>query len=140
MLKPIAKNKHINLIFKPTNSTLTVSADLLKIEQVLNNLLGNAVKFSYFQTDIVVLISTEGNDCLMSIENKGDGINPEDIDKLFKPFQKIAFHGTNNESGSGLGLFIVKQIVDNHKGSIWVESVPKEKTTFFVRLPINANT
>jgi signal transduction histidine kinase len=140
LLKPIARNKNINLTFKPTVSALTVSADLFKIEQVLNNLVGNAVKFSYFKTDIVITISKEGNDCLISIENKGDGIKPEDIDKLFKPFQKIAFHGTNNESGSGLGLFIVKQIVDNHKGSTWVESILKEKTTFFVRLPINANT
>lgn len=139
LLKPIAKKKNIIINFKTGFQTLEIQADLFKVEQVLNNLAGNAIKFSYQNSEIEIRVEKVLNECLITVENEGDGIKSEDHDKLFKPFQKIAAKGTGDESGSGLGLFIVKQVVDNHKGKIWFSSIPRGKTKFYISLPIKAS-
>ena len=94
LFKPIAKKKNINLIFNINVDKLLIKADLFKIEQVLNNLLGNAVKFSYLNTVISFSIEKKEYECIISVTNTGDGIKPQDGEKLFKPFQKIAARGT----------------------------------------------
>ena len=139
LFKPIAFKKNIVINFSTNVKSLILEADLFKIEQVLNNLLGNSVKFSYLHSEIFITVELQELECLISVTNTGDGIKPEDGERLFKPFQKIAARGTGNEAGSGLGLFIVKQIIDNHKGKLWYTSTPTKETTFYVRLPIKNN-
>lgn len=134
-IRPIAEKKNIQIEVTGTEKALIVNADMFKIEQVLNNLLGNAVKFSYQESTINFHIADKDDIYYFYISNKGDGIPLEQQERLFKPFQKIAQQGTGKEKGSGLGLFIVKQVIDNHKGKIWVESQVGKDTTFFIELP-----
>jgi len=136
--KPFANIKHINIELNAPEEKITINADIFKLEQVFNNLLNNAIKFSYLNTNLILKIEAIENNCLISIVNTGDGIQEKDIETIFKPFQKIAAQGTQREKGSGLGLFIVKQIVDAHKGKIEVKSIPNKETIFTVILPIKA--
>ena len=109
--------------------------DVFKIEQVLNNLIGNAIKFSNPQTTIQVRMSQEDAKVLLAVQDQGQGIPAHELDKLFKPFQKTSIKGTAGEKSTGLGLSIVKKIVQGHGGKIWVESQVGKGTTFFVTLP-----
>jgi signal transduction histidine kinase len=133
--EPLAEKKGISIKMAIREDKLLVDGDIFKMEQVLNNLLSNAIKFSLPDTDILMNIESKNGLCLFNISNTGAGIKQESAQKVFKPFEKIANSGTANEKGSGLGLFIVKQIIDAHKGKIWFDSKPNELTTFFIELP-----
>lgn len=108
-----------------------------KIEQVLNNLLSNAVKYSHPQSTIHVQIEQEDRHALLTVEDEGQGIPAEELDGLFTPFQRASARGTAGEKGTGLGLVIVKRIVEGHQGKIWMESEVDVGTTVFVSLPLD---
>lgn len=106
--------------------------DKTRIEQVIINLLTNAIK--YAPGDIHVRFDLSGSDVRFTIEDHGDGIPEEKLKSIFDRFERV---GNNDSvSGLGLGLFIVKQIVDGHNGEVSVESVPKKGTKFTVALPV----
>jgi two-component system, OmpR family, sensor kinase len=113
-----------------------VLLDSAKIEQVLNNLLGNAIKFSPMGSRIEVRIYREADGFRLSIKDEGPGISAEESSKLFKPFQRGKAKGSAGEKSTGLGLMIVKRIVEGHGGKIWLESQVGAGTTFFVSLPL----
>ena len=138
-MKVIALKKNIIINFKHTVSKASINADMYKIEQLFNNLIGNAIKFSHLDSAINIELSKQEDNYLITVSNYGKGIDTANKEVIFRPFQKIAAKGTGNEAGSGLGLFIVKQIVDNHKGRIWYESEPNKRTTFYVELPQQLN-
>lgn len=107
-----------------------------KIWRVLNNLLTNAIKFSFRGGKIEVSTQVDTDNVTISVKDFGIGI-PENIrGNLFDFFTKASRKGTNGEETHGLGLAITKQIVEAHKGKIWVESEPNIGTTFYVQLPI----
>ncbi len=108
--------------------------DPAKIEQILNNLISNAVKFSPPGGRVEVRLSAAGEEFQISVRDYGPGIAPEDMPKLFQPFQR-GKTGTAGEKSTGLGLAIVKRIVDGHGGRIWAESTPGQGATFYVRIP-----
>jgi signal transduction histidine kinase len=112
----------------------SVVADGSKIEQVLNNLLGNAVKFSEPGSRIEVQLSMEDKNFLLSVKDEGRGMSLDEQSKLFKPFQR-GRAGTRGEKGAGLGLVITKRIVEGHGGKLWFKSQMGEGTTFFVSIP-----
>jgi len=113
--------------------------DASKIEQVLNNLLSNAIKFSPPRTTIRVRVARADDQILLAVQDQGPGIPPNELDKLFKPFQRTSVKSTAGEKGTGLGLSIVKKIVEGHHGKIWVESQVGQGTTFFVALPLSSS-
>ena len=113
----------------------TVVADSPKIEQVLNNLLGNAVKFSEPGSQIEVRLVRDAENFQLSIKDEGPGMSTEEQAKLFKPFQR-GRAGTQGEKSTGLGLVIVKRIVEGHGGKLWLESQVGAGTTFFVSIPL----
>jgi signal transduction histidine kinase len=113
----------------------TVVADSPKIEQVLNNLLGNALKFSEPGSQIEVRLSREAENFQLSIKDEGPGMSVDEQSKLFKPFQR-GHAGTQGEMSTGLGLVIVKRIVEGHGGKLWLESQVGAGTTFFVSIPL----
>ncbi len=113
----------------------TALVDTAKIEQVLNNLIGNAIKFSPPGGRIEVRLTATGDDFLIVVRDQGPGIAPEDMPMLFQPFRHGRY-GSAGEKGSGLGLVIVKRIVEGHNGRIWVESTPGQGTTFYVAIPL----
>jgi signal transduction histidine kinase len=109
--------------------------DRAKMEQVLNNLLSNAVKFSDPGRTVRVLLQEQDGQILLRVQDEGRGIPPELREKLFQPFQR-GQRGTEGEVSSGLGLAIVRRIVEGHDGRIWLESEVGQGTTFFVAIPV----
>jgi two-component system NtrC family sensor kinase len=106
----------------------------VRIRQMLDNLLGNALKYTPVGGDIVINITTEADQLLLQISDTGPGIPPADQPHIFEKF----YRGSNVASkvtGSGLGLAIVKSIVETHHGRIWVDSVYGKGSTFTVVLP-----
>jgi len=130
----LAQQKQIDLQFSCKDEQLILLIDSYKIEQVLNNLLQNAIKFSYPGTVVTVELNRTDSSVVISVKDQGQGIPAEEMDRLFKPFQKMSVRSTGGEPSTGLGLAIAKSIVDGHAGKIWAESEPGAGSTFYVRL------
>ena len=126
------KNTTLELDAAPVHR---VMLDAGKIEQVLDNLLTNAIKYSPPGSRVAISIRPAEEGILLAVYNPGPGIPAEEIGQLFKPFQRTSVKATGGEKSTGLGLVIVKRIVEGHGGRIWVESQPGAGTTFFVSLP-----
>ncbi|HEX5164424.1 MAG TPA: GAF domain-containing protein, partial [Thermomicrobiales bacterium] len=103
--------------------------DPMRLEQVAQNLLDNALKYSAPDTTVDVLIRTDGTDALLSFSDCGIGIPAGEIATLFEPFARAANAGLRDDSGLGLGLYITRQIVERHGGTISVESVERHGGT-----------
>jgi len=127
----IAEQKNIAIIFNCEDS-ININTDKNKIEQVFTNLLTNAIKFSYPNTTITVVLENLHKSILVKVIDQGQGIASDELKLLFKPFQKTSAKSTAGEPSTGLGLFIVKRIVEACSGKIWVESELNKGTTFFV--------
>lgn len=132
---PMAARKKIRLIFRQDTAIPDVMIDPTKINQVLNNLITNAIKFSSPESTVEVALTMSGDDAIVSVKDQGQGIPAEEIDKLFRPFQRTSVRTTGGEDSTGLGLAIVRKIVVGHSGRVWVESKVGEGSTFYVALP-----
>ena len=110
--------------------------DAGRIEQVLNNLIGNAMKFASPGSRVGVSATANDAAVTISIADQGPGIPPGDLPNLFKPFGRATARGTAGEKSTGLGLAIVRKIVEAHGGRIWVESELGKGATFRFALPI----
>ncbi|MHA1291581.1 MAG: PAS domain-containing sensor histidine kinase [Promethearchaeota archaeon] len=134
------RKRKINFKLKlPKNMFLKV--DKIRIEQVITNLLTNAIKNTPPDGDIVLSLEKYGNWAIMSVTDTGIGFTNEEIKKIFFRFGKLERHGPGLEyidiQGTGLGLFISKEITALHGGKIWVESEGRHKGSIFtIRLPI----
>jgi two-component system, sensor histidine kinase and response regulator len=116
-------------------SKAVIMADPDDIEIVFNNLLSNAVKYNKFGGKAEITIDTSDNEAIIVISDSGIGIKSEDTENLFTEFVRIKSEKTKNITGSGLGLSIVKKVIEMYKGSIKVESTPDVGTIFTIRLP-----
>ncbi len=132
----LAAKKDISIKFSCNHRPIIISIDSRKIDQVFNNLISNALKFSNPGSDVNVYIRMEGNRVLTEIIDQGTGITPDFMDKLFQPFAKASSEGTAGEKCTGLGLSIVKRIVEGHGGKISAESQPGKGSRFYFWLPI----
>jgi signal transduction histidine kinase len=112
---------------------LLARVDRLRFEQVLINLLTNAMKYAA-GSPVRVSLSSEGAELVLRVRDGGRGISPEDQAKIFGRFERV--QSTEHFGGLGLGLFIVRQIVAAHGGSIQVESSVGRGATFVVRIPV----
>jgi len=130
--KIIADKKNIVITFNTLISTAQKKVDAVKIEQVLNNLISNAIKYSFENTEITVTLTEKETEYILSVADKGQGIPEKDMHKLFQAFSTTSVKSTAGERSTGLGLSIVKKIVEAHNAKIWVESKVDEGTTFFV--------
>lgn len=132
----LAARKQVELQLEVRDDRLPeMLIDPTRIEQVLNNLTSNAIKFSNPSGVVRVSISRDGDRAVVAVADQGTGMSPEQLERLFKPFSK-SVKGTTGEKGTGLGLAIVKKIVEEHQGRIWVESEAGRGSTFYVALPI----
>lgn len=118
-------------------SPVHVLADALRLEQVLTNLISNAVKFSAPGSRIEVAVAQESEVAVLSVTDEGVGIPSEVLPELFQPFRR---HHPEVAPGAGLGLSVVRRIVLAHEGTIDVHSTPGHGSTFFVRLPLMKTT
>jgi PAS domain S-box-containing protein len=109
--------------------------DADRIQQVLTNLLVNAVKYGEAGTDIRVKVLEHGDALEVVVTNRGPGISAEDLPRLFSRFGRTGVARASATPGSGLGLYIAKGLVDAHGGHIWVDSTPGETTSFHFVVP-----
>lgn len=130
--KENANAKTISLQEKITGTPddFKISVDKSLIFQVLNNLISNAIKFSYPNSEITVSMEKINGNITIKVTDQGQGIPSEEIKYLFIPFKTTSIKPTGNEMSTGLGLFLSKKIIDAHNGYIEVESSPGKGTTF----------
>ncbi|MCM8786826.1 MAG: HAMP domain-containing histidine kinase [Candidatus Omnitrophica bacterium] len=134
-LSPQIKSKNISLTIE-TPTYLDVYMDKNLIERVLINLLNNAIKFTPKEGEIKIFCKKETNKAIISIKDNGCGISKENIDKVFKEFFRDDNPVNREVRGSGLGLSLVKRIIDIHKEKIWFESEQNKGTVFYFTLQI----
>jgi light-regulated signal transduction histidine kinase (bacteriophytochrome) len=136
-----ATERHLGVQLREAGAVLThgplpmVLADPLQIEQVFANLVSNAIKFRRPDEPLRIRVGAQKTDGFweLSVKDNGIGIEKEYFDRIFVIFQRL--HTKETYPGTGIGLAIVKRIVDRHGGTIRVESTPGEGTTFFFTLP-----
>jgi PAS domain S-box-containing protein len=124
----------INLVL--SDDLPLVSFDKNKIEQVLNNLISNAIKYSHPNTTITIEVLREKDFVVTKVVDQGQGVREEELPRVFEAFQKTSTKPTAGEKSTGLGLAIVKKIVEGHQGEIGVESEVGKGSTFFFKLPL----
>ena len=119
---------------------VTVEADRQLIEEVLTNLLENAVKYSPAECRIEIITTAKDGEVITAVRDFGSGVPAEQQGKIFDRFYRATNAGTRPQNGLGLGLFIVKGIIERHEGRIWLESEEGEGSTFYFSLPLLAST
>jgi signal transduction histidine kinase len=131
----LSKAKSIELVLDLKPDLPVVEMDPHRIDQVISNLINNAIKFSYPNTTITLRARTVDQDVAISVQDKGQGIPAQEVDTLFTEFGKTSVRPTAGEKSIGLGLAIVKRIIELHGGGIWVESKVGVGSTFTFTLP-----
>ena len=135
MVKQTAQNKEIELSYS-IDSTTFVHADKNMLSTIVRNLVSNSIKFTKPGGKIMVASKQVDNYVEVSIADTGVGMRKEDLEKLFKLDKTISTKGTANEEGTGLGLLLCKEMINQHGGKIWVESESGKGTTFIFTLPV----
>lgn len=139
LLAETARGKNIS-IHNQSSPSQFVFADQNMLMTILRNLLTNAIKFTHPNKNIYVSVIDTGIDMSISVKDEGVGVNPENLDKLFKPNDFLTTYGTSGEKGTGLGLLLCKDLVEKHNGEIWVESELGKGSVFNFTLPLQAET
>jgi signal transduction histidine kinase len=116
-------------------NTETLTADPLRLRQVMDNLLSNAVKFSPSGSTIRVYAGHTPAGWRISVQDEGPGIQPEDRQRLFQAFERLSARPTGGEHSTGLGLAITRRVIEAHHGQIGVDSAPGQGSTFWFILP-----
>jgi light-regulated signal transduction histidine kinase (bacteriophytochrome) len=113
-----------------------VRADPAALRQVWVNLVSNAVKYSAkrHQQEISIACETQGSEFVFCVRDNGSGFNPDDAARLFGVFSRL--HSARDYEGIGVGLAIVKRVVERHGGRVWAESKPDEGATFHFTIPV----
>jgi PAS domain S-box-containing protein len=129
-----AKNKGVNLILD-IPAKLFVEFDKKMISTVVRNLLTNAIKFTEPRGTIKISARDEANQIIISVEDTGVGISNNNLHRLFNLTEYFSTKGTNNESGTGLGLILCKEFIEKHKGKMTVETELKKGSIFSFSIP-----
>jgi signal transduction histidine kinase len=119
--------------------SVKIKIDRAAMKLAVDNLLDNAVKFSSDSSEIKVILEKKGNDLVISIKDSGIGIPPDDQEKIFEKFYRSKSSAAYSATGTGLGLTIVKKVVEAHGGRIDVESEVGKGSTFTVSIPLGGN-
>lgn len=135
MLQGQIASKHLVVKTDISAPLPALRANPIRLRQVMDNVVGNAIKYSYPGGDIDISIRSEGDQMILRVTDAGPGIPADDQPKIFDKFYRASNIHSEVE-GSGLGLAIVKTIVESHQGRIWVESVEGKGSSFFIVLPI----
>jgi signal transduction histidine kinase len=133
--QPLAVNKQQAItVTAPAN--IVTMCDTDRIREAIDNLISNAIKYSPIAGKIIVAVTHEGHDTVIRVSDEGAGLSPEDLGRLFGRFQRLSAKPTAGESSTGLGLSIVKRIIDMHGGGVTADSDgPGKGSTFTITLP-----
>jgi signal transduction histidine kinase len=118
----------LNVRVEPEADEAVVAADRTRVMQVFRNLVSNAVKYAGVVVELTV--ERDGSEVVFSVIDRGPGIAPEDVPRLFQRFSRLSAPGQGSVRGAGLGLYICRRIVESHGGRIWVESEPGTGSAF----------
>ena len=135
LLKTNADKKNI-MVVNNIDHNLTVKADKEMLTLVLRNLISNAIKFTNESGKVLMSSGTINGMATISVEDNGIGIAKNDIDKLFRIDVQFSNPGTQNESGTGLGLILCNEFIQKLNGKIWAESEPGKGSKFIFSLPV----
>ena len=134
--KNLATKKEMNISLQVEGDIPKVSCDSKKIDEVLTNYLTNAIKYSRENAQITIRLYLEDNQVVFSVTDQGQGIKEKESGKIFKTFSKTTNKTTGGESSTGLGLSIVKRIIEAQNGTVGFTSKENEGSTFFAKLPL----
>jgi len=138
-LKPLSDKKSILLYYeKPSDDLPNVMADSNRVKEVLVNLVGNAIKYTPDNGEVKVYHQIKGGELITHVKDNGLGISKEAQEKIFQKFYRVQTKETRDITGTGLGLFIVKQLVEKMDGKIWFESEEGKGSTFSFSLKISS--
>ncbi|MEW6556166.1 MAG: GAF domain-containing protein [Elusimicrobiota bacterium] len=129
------KHKNINIKLEIDKEIPNIDGDFSRLLQVYDNLVSNAVKFTPNGGDISIIVKNKGDFVLSAITDTGIGIPKEEHEKIFDKFYQIDSSYTRIATGTGLGLYIAKSIIELHGGNIWIDSAPAKGSTFSFLLP-----
>jgi len=129
--KVLAEKKELDILFEYPETISPVYADLMMINRIITNLLDNSIKYTDSGGTITVQVIDGVDSIVVQITDTGIGISESHIREIFNPFYRVR----RDPEGSGLGLFIVKTMVEAHNGTILVKSIPGKGSTFSFRLP-----
>ena len=132
--KSFAESKHQEIELKSVKATISMDFDPEKIRIIIQNIISNAIKFNPSKSKIKVDLKLENQQLLIAIEDQGKGISKENLEKIFNRFYTTK--DKNNREGTGIGLALVKELVEKANGAIDVKSTVNKGTTFYIKLPI----
>jgi signal transduction histidine kinase len=131
----VAAKKKISLLVESADGKRRLPADVSKLQQVLLNLIGNAVEHSVPGQRVWLSSRWDGQNLVFAVRDEGPGIAPEDQARLFTAFARAGTRKTAGERSVGLGLAIARLIIEAHGGCIWLESIPGQGAAFLFSLP-----
>ena len=134
-LRPLADQSQVRLVNVVPQDIATIQADRMRIEQVLTNLVHNAIKFTGPAGLVEIRASDLGEQLQVTVADSGVGIPKGELERIFDRFYQVDSSSTRHYRGTGLGLTICKHIVEYHRGRIWAESEEGKGSTFFFILP-----
>ncbi len=137
-IKASEESHQINFELKHSED-IEVLADKDRMTQVLNNLLTNAIKYSPHSKCVKVELYLDGKCAVVSVDDSGIGMEKEELSKIFHRFYRVSGDDEETFPGFGIGLFIVKDIMDRHNGKIWVESEKNKGSKFYFSLPVKTD-
>jgi signal transduction histidine kinase len=135
LLRSSAETKQIHLEAR-VDEDLTAFVDPNMINTVVRNLISNAIKFTPRGGEVIVESKQLNGAIEITIRDNGIGIKEDDIVKLFRIDEQLVQNGTENETGTGLGLILCKEFIDKHKGELYVKSEPNKGSSFIFTLPM----
>jgi signal transduction histidine kinase len=131
-----AQRKSQEILFTTDGSDVMLVFDKNKMEQVINNLISNAIKYSHEDKKIEVNIQVKNNELITQVKDEGQGIPENELESIFTPYKTSSVKATNSEKSTGLGLAIVKKIIEAHNGSITVASKQGRGSIFSFTMPM----
>jgi signal transduction histidine kinase len=134
-LRPMADQERIQLATQIAGDIPAVQADRMRIEQVLTNLVHNAIKFTPESGTVTIAVQDLGEEVQVAVSDTGIGIEEDELERVFDRFYQVDSSSTRHYRGTGLGLTISKHIVEYHRGRIWAQSAAGQGSTFYFVLP-----
>ena len=131
-----ATDKGVKLKLNRSNKPLRIISDGVVLKEILSNLLSNGIKYTPEGGTVTVVISTKGNQVILSVADTGVGIPPESQKNVFSKFFRADNVVKQETSGTGLGLYLVKGLVMELNGDVWFESEEDKGSTFYISLPL----
>ena len=139
-VRPLGERKHIGITLEPVGEELQLTGDRELMEYACYNLLTNAVKYSPQRTEVTISAGTDGGHVRIAVKDQGIGMDQKEVKQIFQKFYRTKKAEESGEVGTGIGLSIVQQIVEQHGGKIGVTSQPGTGSCFTIVVPAAAST